>query len=213
MALASAGEHVFEFSSGRLCLDFANMPGSRSSGQPVEHLSSYEDLASWGRQAGVLTEAQAQRLLQEAARRPADAEATLRWAIALREAIYRVFSVVANERQPEGADLAVLNAALKALAMSEILQTNGGFTWTWKEDEDALDRMLWPVVRSAADLLTSDDLSSVRECANRECSWLFMDASRNQSRRWCDMKTCGNRAKARKHYQRKKASKINRGDD
>lgn len=208
MALASAGKHVFEFSSGRLCLDFANTPGSRSSGQPVERLGSYEDLASWGRQAGVLTEAQAQRLVQEAARRPTDAEATLRWAIALREAIYRVFSAVANERQPEGADLAVLNAALKALAMSEILQTNGGFAWTWKEDEDALDRMLWPVVRSAADLLTSKELSSVRECAADDCSWLFMDTSRNQSRRWCDMKTCGNRAKARKHYQKKKEVKM-----
>lgn len=68
--------------------------------------------------------------------------------------------------------------------------------------------MLWPVARSAAELLTSPDAQRVRECALRSCSWLFVDRSRNRRRRWCDMKTCGNRAKARRHYRRKQKSRA-----
>ena len=82
------------------------------------------------------------------------------------------------------------------------------FTWEWTGDEAALDRMLWPVVGSAADLLTSEDLDRVGECQGDGCGWLFIDMSRNHSRRWCDMGDCGNRAKARRHYRRKKASLV-----
>ncbi|MBI4413448.1 MAG: CGNR zinc finger domain-containing protein, partial [candidate division NC10 bacterium] len=79
------------------------------------------------------------------------------------------------------------------------------FAWRWTGDGQRLDRMLWAVTRSAADLLTSGELAAVRECEAETCAWLFMDRSRNRSRRWCDMKACGNRAKARRHYERKKA--------
>ncbi len=201
---AEADEHVFEFSGGKLCLDFANTVSNHTPDRPGERLTSYARLVSWGRQAGVLTEEQAQRLLKESARRPAEAASTVEWAITLREAIYRIFSAVAAGRPPEASDLAVFNAALKAMAMSQIIQANDGFVWTWKEDEEALDRMVWPVVRSAAELLTSQELPLVRECASDTCGWLFIDNSRNHSRRWCDMKSCGNRAKVRRYYQRRK---------
>ncbi len=197
---------AFEFSGGKLCLDFANTVSNHTPDRPGERLTSYARLVSWGRLAGALTEEQAHRLLKEAARRPSDAASTLEWAIALREAIYRIFSAAAARRSPEPSDLAMLNAALKAMSMSQIIQANGGFVWTWKEDEEALDRMVWPVVRSAAELLTSGELSLVRECASETCGWLFMDNSRNRSRRWCDMKSCGNRAKVRRYYHRRKAS-------
>jgi predicted RNA-binding Zn ribbon-like protein len=86
----------------------------------------------------------------------------------------------------------------------------GGERWRWRwagdaESEPALDRVLWPVARSAAELLTSDDLAAVRECAAPDCRWLFLDRSRNRSRRWCAMATCGNRSKARRHYRRGRA--------
>jgi predicted RNA-binding Zn ribbon-like protein len=63
--------------------------------------------------------------------------------------------------------------------------------------------MLWPIAQSAADLMTSDKRNSVRQCGADDCAWLFLDESRNHSRRWCDMKTCGNRQKARRHYASK----------
>ena len=81
----------------------------------------------------------------------------------------------------------------------------GLFRWSWAEEE-ALDCMLWPVVRSAAELLNSDLLSRVRVCPADDCAWLFLDQSRNRSRRWCDMSTCGNRSKARRFREAQRGS-------
>ncbi len=209
MADASRGrqgeEYLFELSGGRLCLDFANTVSGSRTVRPTERLRSYGDLVSWSRQAGVVTDGQAERLLRQAGRRPSDAAAVLERAVALREAIYRVFSAVAAGRAPGPADLAGLNEALAgALARSRLVPAGGRFAWSWADDEAALDPMLGPVTRSAADLLTSDDLGLVRECASDDCTWLFMDTSRNRSRRWCDMRSCGNRAKARRHRERRR---------
>ena len=148
-------------------------------------------------------------LLQEAARRPAQAAAVLEQAIALREAIYRIFSAVAHKLPPEAADLDNLNAALsEALSRSQIIPAADGFAWDWSGD-GALDQMLWPIARSAADLLTSEEIHRIGECADdRGCGWLFLDMSRNHSRRWCDMKDCGNRAKASRHYQRQRVADL-----
>jgi predicted RNA-binding Zn ribbon-like protein len=105
--------------------------------------------------------------------------------------------------QPPAADLAAFNAELaRSLARSRIVLTAEGFAWDWTDGGDALDQMLWPVVRDASDLLTSEELDRVGQCADDRCGWLFLDSSRNRSRRWCSMEDCGNRAKARRHYQR-----------
>lgn len=196
-----------QFIGRRLCLDFANTVGSRADEHPNDHLGGYADLVAWGRQAGILTGEEARRLDREGARRPADAAAALERALAAREAIYRIFSARAAGRPPDEADLDTLNAALaRALARARLVAAGGGFAWGWAVDAAALDRPLWPVVRSAADLLTSDELPRVRGCAEETCGWLFLDTSRNRSRRWCDMQDCGNRAKARRHYARRKAA-------
>ncbi len=196
---------------GHLSLDFANTADWHASEQPEELLTSYTELVSWSQQAGILTEKLAKRLLRQAANRPAEALAVLKQAIALREAIYNIFAAVANEQTPQGTDLATLNSALsEALAHSQIVPTETGYGWQWAGEEDALDRPLWPIARSAADLLTSDELQRVGQCADdRGCGWLFLDTSRNHTRRWCSIEDCGNRAKARRHYERKRSSAIN----
>jgi predicted RNA-binding Zn ribbon-like protein len=201
-------EYIFDLFGGRLCLDFVNtLNGSRATGHTEEKLTSYADLVSWGRQTGVITERVARRLLREAAERPGEASAVLEDAISLREAIYGILAAAINERPPEKADLATLNAALSnAMRRSEVVKTADGFDWDWSTAEGALDPMLWPVARSAAELLTSDDLTRTRECGGDECTWLFLDTSKNRSRRWCDMRGCGNRAKSRRHYERKRAT-------
>jgi predicted RNA-binding Zn ribbon-like protein len=208
--------------SGRLSLGFANTADWHASDHPVESLTSYSDLVAWGQHVGILTDHQAQRLLKEATRRPEGANAVLERAIALREAIYRIFSAISHGRPPQAADLATFNAELSgALAQSRIVSTLrqpfdgardkaqdnavGGFAWDWAGAEDALDQMLWPVVHDAAGLLTSEELDRVGQCADDRCGWLFLDTSRNRSRRWCSMEDCGNRAKARRHYERKRA--------
>lgn len=191
---------------GRLSLDFVNTADLHASDHPVEFLTSYSDLVAWSQHVGILTDHQVQRLLKEAARRPLDASAVLERAITLREAIYRIFVAISRGHPPQAADLATFNAELSgALAQSQIVSTAGGFTWDWTGAEDALDQILWPVVHDAAGLLTSQDLDRVGQCADDRCGWLFLDTSRNRSRRWCSMEDCGNRAKARRHYERERA--------
>jgi predicted RNA-binding Zn ribbon-like protein len=197
---------------GRLSLDFTNTVDWRTGDHPEECLTTYSDLVAWSQHAGVLTGQQAQRVLREAARRPAEAQAVLKRAIRLREAIYHIFLAISRGRPQGATDLAAFNAELSGLlSRSKIIPAGEGFAWQWAADEDALDRMLSPVMRDALDLLTSEDLRWVRECPGDGCGWLFLDASRNRSRRWCAMEDCGNRAKARRHYRRTRAARDRAG--
>lgn len=206
MGTYQIAEDNLKLEAGRLCLQFANTAEWHASPQPIEELNSYSDLVGWAKGVGLLSEADARDLREEARRRPKPAEASLRRAIALREAIYRVFSAVAYGSPVPETDLARLNSELsRALSRQQVGTSTEGFTWQWSADVGDLDRILWPTVRSAADLLTSKQLSRVGECADdRGCGWLFLDTSRNHSRRWCGMDSCGNRAKARRHYERSK---------
>jgi predicted RNA-binding Zn ribbon-like protein len=198
---------IFDLTGGLLCLDFANTVDDRTDVHPQELLNSYYDLVSWSEQAHVLTEDEAQRLLEKAARRPSEASRVLQRAVAIREAIFRIFEAVAEDVSPEDKDLVSLSAAVAdAQNHAQIVLKANGFIWDWAGNAGDLDRMLWPVVRSAADFLTSDELDTVRVCASDRCNWLFLDTSKNHSRRWCNMKSCGNREKARRFYERKKSS-------
>ena len=193
--------------AGSLCLDFANTANWHKSEQPVELLNSYTDLIDWSRHANVLNEREAETLLREAADQPIDAESVLSQAVELREAIYRIFATISENARPAVEDLELLNGALgPALAHARIVEGQDGFTWDWADNQTALDRMLWPVARSAAELLASAQLGRARQCADEKCGWLFLDMSRNRSRRWCSMEDCGNRNKARSYYHRQRAA-------
>ena len=188
---------------GRTSLEFANTVDWHASDEPVEYLTSYAALVVWGQRVGILNDRQAENLLEEAGRHPTEADAIRERAVVLREAIYRIFASISAGLPAEEDDLAVLNAELaRTLACSRLVPSGEGYAWDWIDAEDALDSVLWPVVRDAADLLTSGDLARVGQCADDRCGWLFLDTSRNHSRRWCSMEDCGNRAKARRHYQR-----------
>ncbi len=203
-------EYRFELSGGRLCLDFVNTVSGDRVGRPIERLSTYAELVSWSRQAEVVDDAEARRLLAEARRRPADAEAAHRDALAFRESLYRIFTGIAGGGEAPAHDLARLSDHL-ARALSHRRIVRGGpacCTLAWNDPPDALDAPLWRVAASAAELLTSGaDLARVRQCGmhdTHECSWVFMDNTRARTRRWCSMKECGNKAKARRHYERVK---------
>jgi predicted RNA-binding Zn ribbon-like protein len=200
---------TYEPAAGRLCLDFANTLSWRNSDRQHDWLDSYSNLVEWGALVGILPVETVHRLHREAARDPTKAGTVLKGAVELREAIYRIFSAIAAGSSLQAADVDALNAALAdALTHLQIFSEAEGFVWDWVGDEGALDRMLWPVARSAADLLTSEELNRVGECQGDGCGWLFMDMSRNRSRRWCDMGDCGNRAKARRYYLRTKESLV-----
>ena len=198
-----------ELIGGRLCLDWTNTVSTRLESLRREYLTSYDDLLEWSRHAGILADLDAQRLKREAARRPIEAKAVLDQAIAIRETIYRILAAIAHQRAPAMADITALNSALaQALARLQVVPSGNDFQWQWVQDRRALDAMLWPIVRSAADLLTSADVRRVRQCARREgCDWLFVDATKNHSRRWCSMSSCGSIDKAHRYYQRKRAAR------
>jgi len=197
-------DKYYDFDSGNLALDFANTSDWHGSDQPQENLTGYDDLVTWGEQGKLLTMAQAESFRQAAARQPEEASRVFQRALSLREAIYRIFSSLYAGRSLSADELATLNAELKkAMPNLELVLQTSGLEWRWLEGTNDLDRMLWPVARATAQLLTSDQLDRVRECEDdRGCGYLFIDQSKNHSRRWCSMESCGNRAKARRHYAR-----------
>lgn len=199
-------EPLFELTGGALCLDLANTVQGRLE-RPRDRLGSYGDLIAWASQAGAVTRPEGRLLLDEAARVPARARAALRRARGLREALYSVFSALARGEAPPTGDLDRLNAAVRASFSRLVIARDGdGFRWRWGPCGPDLDAVVAPVVDSAAEILTSDDVDRIRTCEAGGCAWLFLDRSRNRSRRWCDMTSCGNRAKARRHYRRIKAA-------
>ncbi len=196
---------IFEFLSNRLCLDFTNTVKDSASARELP--SNYEELVAWSQQAGVLSSEEAEQLLTKAARCPAEAMVAFRRAVVLRETLFRIFARIAQDQGVEESDMDILNTMLaETMPHVRLVPKGKGCEWNWMAQDDVLDRMLWPVIRSAADLLTSEELWAVKVCASESCNWLFLDTSKNQSRRWCDMKSCGNRAKVRRHYKRKKQS-------
>ncbi|MGE3741501.1 MAG: ABATE domain-containing protein [Geminicoccaceae bacterium] len=201
--MAEASPAPFKFIAGNPALDFVNSVSGWVAGAPRgEHLRTYGDLVAWGLDAGLVAPRAAKRLLAEAARQPRAAAQALSRGVALRDCLHRLFAALAQGRPPARADLEAVNAAIgDALAHQRLVRRGDGFVWDW-DDAPALDRVLWPVLRAVTDLLTSERLARVRECGGERCHWLFLDETKNASRRWCDMSVCGNRAKARRHYDR-----------
>jgi len=192
---------------GALCLDFANTVDWRTSYKPEEILTSYRDLIEWSRHVGIADGRRAARLMRRATSHEPLAAAAFEQAIELRESIYQVFSAVADARPPARRQLERFNRALSALiARARITPDQNHFVWGYM-DQNALDSILWPVAWSAAQLLTSEEVRLVRECQGGGCGWLFLDKSRSHRRQWCDMRACGNRAKARRYYERAKSGK------
>ena len=193
----------FDLSGGLLALDFANSLSRRDSPEKtVEHITSYQDLISFARQTKIIALEEAEGLQHKSESQPKQAAQVLRAAISLREALFRTFMALAHGGPGPASDLEFLEqAASEALTHRHIVRVNDSYEWQW-EDGLKLESILWPIATSAADLLVSANVAKVRECEAADCYWLFLDNSRNHSRRWCTMNACGNREKARRHYQR-----------
>ncbi|HZR56868.1 MAG TPA: ABATE domain-containing protein [Terriglobales bacterium] len=199
--LAPAQE--FDISGGNLALDFANTVSKRRSGMPEEHLHSCFDLIRWATQAGAISSTEANRIFDWVKKHPKAATKLLQRTIEIRETFYRIFSATATHQKPTRDDLGALSLALQNFYnQAELKWTGNGVVWAWIDKDDSLEKILWQVMRACVDLLMSDEAKRVRECEAETCAWLFMDHSKNQSRRWCDMQVCGNREKAKRFYKR-----------
>ncbi len=187
---------------GNLCLDFVNTIEGRLDPHPEEFLHGYEDVVHWGEHVSLLNPAQAATLLEEAKKLPDAAVACFERAIALRDVLYRIFLAQAHHTQPSQEDVNFLKQTyLNALWRAELSPTPQGYQWEWPANEVALERVLWVVAQAAVELLCSSDGQRVKECPGaNDCGWLFFDASKNFSRRWCSMEGCGSRVKMRRQY-------------
>ncbi|HEX7034127.1 MAG TPA: CGNR zinc finger domain-containing protein [Pseudomonadales bacterium] len=188
---------LFDTCGGHLALDFANTVSDRGSDRPIDRLAAYADVVSFARQTNLISGARAATLLRGARRDPDAAGRALDRARVLRDATYEIFAAVAREERPTPRDLQRLNRELGRLCIGADLALG------WRDDGESLDGFLGGIVHASVQLLTTEqERARVRLCEAPGCLWLFYDASRNRSRRWCDMRVCGNRMKARRHYAR-----------
>jgi len=196
---------------GNLCLDFVNSVDWRTSKEKrKDWLNSFSDLIIWGRHANILDEKTVKTLSTNTAKYPDKAEQVYKKAIELREILFQIFSSFAVGSKPKDCLILLFNRYLaEAMSKSCLSVSQNNFIWSFCDDSSSLEFILNPIIKSAADLMVSSDLSRVKICADDCCGWLFIDMSRNSSRRWCNMKDCGNRAKAQRYYHRKsKKSKL-----
>jgi predicted RNA-binding Zn ribbon-like protein len=187
------------------CLSFVNTRSGRATDNPTETLVSFDALLTWAREKGVLKAADAERMAARAKRRREEAERVLAHACELRELLHDAFAATSEGRPPAAATLDELSAQLSAwYRHGRLVPGEQALQWAYAGSDD-LDRVLWEVARSASRLLTSPLLPRVRSCAANACGWWFLDDTKNASRRWCDMKVCGNREKLRRFRERQRA--------
>jgi predicted RNA-binding Zn ribbon-like protein len=190
-----------------LCLDFVNTVDDRTGRHATDNLTTYADLVRWAWHAWLIEDDQRDILLATGTTTIDERDALFTQAIALREAIYRIFAAVIAGSSPATADLAILQRVyLAALAEAHLALRDDLFAWEWANDDTSgkLDSLLWPIAQSAVELLTSPQVHRVRQCPGcDDCGWLFLDISKNGTRRWCSMEGCGSRAKMRRLYARR----------
>jgi len=186
------------FAGGLKCLDFCNTFDHLHPSPAYDFLPDRATLLQWGQAAGILPPGFQDNPV-------ADGQFFTR-ALEARALIFHLFIPFVRSGMPAEADVALFNTFLQDVSTRlEVVSTANGYELACRA-ADPLERILCEVMRSAADLLISNQLERVRQC--EECGWLFYDSTRNRSRRWCDMKLCGNKAKARRHYERVKQKKM-----
>src|SRR5919108_322350 len=200
-------EETFRCPGGALCLDFCNSGQGVRGSSKEEWITGYGDLVDWLKAAQAIGPAQAAKLHAAAERAPQKAREVWTRAIELREALARVLLARTEGKKPLAADLKTIDGEYaRSAPFARLAPTDEGFVWSLDPSAEAPDAALRPIVESAAALMTSERLARLRRCGNATCYWLFIDETRNCSRRWCEMASCGNVMKVRRHRARQRAA-------
>lgn len=193
---------TLELVGGDICLDFVNTINSRHTPEH-DYLLQYSDLVGWANKLELLSPAQSNQLQKQAKQKMHEAENAVLAARTLRELLHRLFSSAAKGSEPEKKDVKIFVVFYgESISRGQFVKRDTHYATTWNLDE-APDAVLWPIVYSAGELLLSQELAQVKECPG--CGWLFLDTSKNQSRRWCSMNTCGARDKMRRYHKKQRA--------
>lgn len=195
--------------AGVLCLDFVNTLEPRvvtdDGTIPRNYLTSYHELIAWGQHTEILSVSQGQKLLKEAPHHPEQIQDALEQAMMLRETIYRIFFAISQHHDVSPDALETLkNIYAQAVHHAHLGPMEESFGLSWGDDSKDLLSPLWPIAASAMELLLRGEQQRMKECPTTEggCGWLFYDTSKNNSRRWCSMRTCGMQSKDRRRGKR-----------
>jgi predicted RNA-binding Zn ribbon-like protein len=208
METTSSAAHGPDPIAGSVAIEFqhtelgppTNVPEGPSS------LNDYNDLVVWANRFGVIDAREVRRLRQAARRDPVAAAGAYTRALRIRDTLDEVFRAIALGAEPSAAATSTLaRDEAEAVARGSLVADNGGFAWSWAADT-SLGRPLWPVIHDATRLLIDGPLDRVKACGG--CRYLFIDESKNRSRRWCDMSTCGTAEKMRRYVERRAAKRA-----
>ncbi len=190
---------------GVLALDFANTESGRETDWHQNHLRSAENVVDWIAHAPMLPADDVERLRAALAASPERREDLLAAALALRSAIQEVGSAIAADAAPTGPALKALsNLHARFLSRAALVAAGRACRWAWSLEASPVEAALGPIALSAVKLITEGDFSRIKRCDGHACGWLFVDATKNNRRRWCEMEVCGNRAKQKRLAARRR---------
>lgn len=185
------------FLGGDLSLDFVNTVHDRHEEPLRDLLQNYLELVTWVYSANAINDSQKEKLLQKGLENQTEANQVYKDSLQLREAFYDFILNLINQDETSSANIQLINRRVsRVFSNLELTQLEGRFVLDWKAESFGLESVLWPITRAFADLVTSEDISRIKKCPN--CGYLFVDNSKNKSRRWCSMEICGNRVKAQR---------------
>jgi predicted RNA-binding Zn ribbon-like protein len=186
---------TMELVGGRLCLDFVNTLNRERDQVTDERFRKFQDVLDWSVRLGLIDASAATRLGRECNEHPRTAEVALERVRELRETVWRLFSA----RQAK--DLKRIQMATKDLPLPRLeLDEKAGVVI--EPGRDLCGWLIAAIYGSTLELLALEDPVRIRACPAPRCGWLFLDSSPGNRRKWCSMRTCGNREKAREHYKR-----------
>jgi predicted RNA-binding Zn ribbon-like protein len=212
------GATLFDLCGGHPALDFVNSLDNRFRNDgPNEMLVSYADLLRFLQESALLEPQRVRSLKRDVT--SGTGERVLESARVLREAAASVLYANLAATAPPPADLRALEKYFLDASRHRELQWEAadraggedssrvttGLTWAWGRFETDPELPVWILSQSLSAILLSEQMARVRTCAVDTCRWLFLDTSKNHTRRWCNMKVCGNRVKARRFQARRES--------
>ena len=205
---STGAELPFKFVGGDVSLDLINTVDWTEDGPVHERITDYRRFVEWAKGAGIISVSDEKSLLRLAKSHPEAAAKAYAKVIELRSFLQRLFRSVADGQRSEILFEEFNKRLVDVLSRLRIAPAKGRggggkvADWSWSGFDEHLDSVLWQVIRSAAELLTSDESARIRSCDGPDCGWMYVDRSRNHLRRWCEMETCGTAAKTRRRRER-----------
>lgn len=193
---------------GWLCLDFINTVGNRIVKPTRCYLPDNNEILKWAKRVNIFSSKEVSEIKGKNSEYPDMAEKDHKKVINMRETLYKMFSSIANDLSPSGSILKQFNKYLSETFdnLKVVVNKNRVVTEDWRKENTGMHQFQSMIIKSAYELLKSDLLRALKQCD--KCGWLFLDRSKNRSRRWCSMETCGSSDKSQRYYRKMKKGTV-----